>query len=170
MVLTSIAVVTGVGQCVVDELDGSLGGVPSRVCLVVPGEIAWDGCDCGMFAQTITGDVPSNTFPAPAVDIRTGPCGPNLLVYSVTAQLLRCIPTLDDNGNPPTCDALLAAAQVTEDDRTRLRTAVTCCLREMHTAVEIYNFAVGATTSVGPQGLCGGVQITYQFALGNVCC
>lgn len=170
MVLTSIAVVTGIAQCVVDELADSLGGIPNRVCALVPGEIAWDNCECGMFAQTITGDVPSNTFPAPAVDARTGPCGPNLAVYSVTAQLVRCVPGANDNGISPSCDALLQAARVVEDDRVRLRTAITCCLREMHTAIEIYNFAVGATTSLGPQGLCGGVQITYQFALGNVCC
>lgn len=173
MILTSIAVVTGVGECVVAELEQSLGGweSPKRTCLVVPGSIAWDECDCGMFAQTITEDVPSNSFPVAAVDQRTTACGPNLLVVTVTATVVRCVPTIGNDGRPPTCTALLHSAHVLEDDRRALRVGVTCCLREMRNDLrEIHEFAVGRAVSVGEQGGCAGVELTYQFAVHNVCC
>lgn len=163
-------VVTGVGQCVVDELAETDAGVPDRVCLAVPGEIAWDRCDCGQFAQTITGDTPSQVFPQPASEVPRGHCGPPLLVINVTASVVRCVPGMDDDGNPPTCGALLDAARVVEIDREALRRAITCCLRELHTTYRITDYTVGATTTVGPLGGCAGVNMTYQFGVNYTCC
>lgn len=163
-------IVTGVGECVREELEDTEGGVPNRFCLLVPGDIAWDECQCGQFAQTITTDTPSNAFPAPATDQRATACGPNLLVVTVVASLTRCVPTIGRDNKPPSCGALLEAARILEDDRQALRTAVTCCLRELRQARRVIDFAVGATTAVGPQGMCAGVEMTYQFAVPNVCC
>ena len=52
-VWTAAAIVTGVGMCVVQELTNTpeTGALPQRIVLMTPGEIAWDGCDCGQFAQ-----------------------------------------------------------------------------------------------------------------------
>lgn len=170
----AFTIVTGVGECVREELAETEAGVPDRFCLIVPGEIAWDECECGQFAQSITTEVPSENFPFPSTDRRTTACGPQFLVVTVVASLTRCVPTFDRNNRAPSCDSLFAAALRLEEDRGALRRGVTCCLRAMRNTytspIRITDFTVGAATSVGPNGTCAGVELTYQFAVSNVCC
>lgn len=167
----AFTIVTGVGECVALELEETEGGRPDRVCLLVPGEIAWDECQCGQFAQTITQSVPSENFPIAATDRRTNACGPQHLVFSATASLTRCVPGVDSRtGKPPDCAALLRAARILEEDRQALRLGVTCCLFALRKAYVITDFTVGTAVSVGPQGQCVGVELTYQFGIRNVCC
>lgn len=171
-ILLSVAfgIVTGVGQCVVDELEHSIGGVPRRVCLAVPGDIAWDECDCGQFAQTIVSDTPTENFPVAATDRRTTACGPQFLAVEVLASMVRCVPGVGRDNRPPTCDQLLESARILESDRTALRRGITCCLWDLRQAYRITDFTVGAATTVGPEGLCVGVQLTYRFGINSVCC
>lgn len=166
----TLLIVTGAATAVREELVVAGCGDVNRFCPVVPGEVVWDTCDCGQLAQTITSVTPSNTFPAPALDARTTPCGPQQVVVSVTLSLTRCVPVLDDNGQAPSCDALGAAALCLEQDRVSVRHGVTCYLRDRRDAYEITDFVVGAATSVGPQGGCAGVELAYSFGLANVCC
>lgn len=170
LVTLAFIIVTGIGTCTAEELADTEGGTPDRICLAVPGEIAWDNCECGQFAQTITSDAPSNVFPIQATEVEHNACGPPLLVFTVTSSITRCAPGMDNDRHPPSCAALLTAARVLEDDREALRKSVTCCLRALREAYRVTNFAVGATQSVGPQGGCVGVNITYQFGLNYVCC
>lgn len=169
---TAAVIVTGVGQCVVDELLATpeSGGVPPkmRVCLLVPGNIAWDGCECGQFAQTIQTDYPTEQFPADASEhvIGMGGCGGRPLVYQVLASITRCVPGM--TGNPPTsptCDKLLAAALVQQGDAFALRRAVECCLSQLRDDYVIAKYVVGRVNYVGPDGNCGGVELTYKFEL-----
>jgi hypothetical protein len=165
-----VAIVTGAAQAVRDEIIDLGCGDVNRFCPLVPGEIAWDECDCGQFAQTITQTFPSNSFPTPAVDTRQTACGPQLLAVNVTASLTRCVPVPNDNGSSPTCDALLDAAIIMECDRQALRTAITCYLLNLRNTYRIHEFTVGNATSVGPQGGCAGIELTYQFGVANMCC
>jgi len=171
--LTLALVVTGVGQAVYDDLVDTPGGQPDRFCPLVPGDIAWDACDCGLLAQTITSAFGSNNFPQPAADSRQTRCGPNLTVAQVTLVLVRCVTTFEPNSDgtrPPTCAQLLADAVTLEYDRWTVRRAVSCYLGGLRDATRIHDFAVGPVASVGPSGGCVGVQLTYQFAVGSVCC
>lgn len=165
-----ISVVTGVGQAVVTDVTERGGGDLQRVCLLVPGSTAWDECDCGQFTQTITSIFPSSSFPTPSNDVDVTPCGPHMLVVAVTLEIVRCIPGVDDNGASPTCAMLLESAIVLEADRLATRVALSCALGELRNEYIIHAYSVGAATSLGPEGNCGGVQITYQFAIGNPCC
>ena len=165
-----IMVVTGTGQCVYDALVDSPGGQPNRSCLLVPGQIAWDECECGQLAQSIGDDFPSTTFPLPAVDQRQQPCGPPLITVQVTLSLTRCVPVPGDNGKPPKCDKLRDAAVTLMWDRWLTRRAVTCCLRESQRANLITNFAVGSTSIVGPEGACAGFEMIYTLGFGGICC
>lgn len=167
----AFTIVTGVGECIVQELAETEGGTPNRVCLAVPGDIAWDECDCGQFAQTVTQSVPSENFPIAATDRRTTACGPQHLVYSVTSSLTRCVPGFNARtGTPPSCDALFRAARILEEDRWALRVGVTCCLLALRKAYVLTDFTVGTAVTVGPQGQCAGVELTWQFGIRNVCC
>jgi hypothetical protein len=163
-------VVTGVGQCAYDVLDESPGGQPHRFCNVVPGDIAWDQCECGQLAQTITNVVPSEDGTSAAPDVRQTKCGPAFTLAEVTLSLTRCVPGVDNNGHGPKCNQLLEAARILEIDRYLVRQAVTCCLLNLRNTYEITTFTVGAAQSVGPQGMCAGFDLTYKFAVGGICC
>lgn len=168
--LLAFITVTGVGDCVRAELAATSGGVPDRVCLAVPGQIVWDDCDCGQFAQTITGVNPSRNPPQPATD--QGQCQTPYLIVDVTSSVVRCVPTIDENGNAPSCADLLASALQLEEDKAAVRRGVTRCLCDLLHQDRIVGFAVGAQTAVGEQGGCAGSELTWQFWLQNPdqCC
>lgn len=168
--LTTVAViVTGAGQAVSDDLEADDAGV-DRTCLLVPGDIAWDSCDCGQLAQTVTSVSPSSAFPTVSADTPQTPCGPNQMIVNVTLSLVRCVTGVDENGNPPPCDVLLAEAVRLERDRFIARRAVRCYLQELYDALRLTGFSVGTSTSVGPEGLCGGSELTYSFGIGAAGC
>ena len=168
---TASAIVTGVGMCVINELMATpeSGGVPAkmRTCLLVPGAIAWDGCDCGQLAQTIQRIYPTQIFPADASDVPVrGGCGPGgALVFEVLLSVLRCVPGLDGQGRPPTCAKLLTSALEIQGDAYAMRKAVSCCLADFARDRQIIKYSVGGTNFVGPEGGCGGSELTYRFEL-----
>lgn len=166
-----VSVVTGVGECVYEALANTAGGLPSRYCQLVPGQIAWDKCECGQLAQSIENSYPSSAFPVAASETPAVPCGTQLVVFPVRLSLTRCVhgPGPEDKLAPP-CDRLLADALILEEDRWVVRRAVTCCLQVMSREFRVANFAVGAAVSVGPQGTCGGVELSYLVGLGSTCC
>ena len=162
------AIVTGVGVCVVDELNATpeSGGVPTkmRICYMVPGNMAWDSCECGQFAQSIQADYPSDRFPTDASNepIRA-PCGARSTGFQVIASIVRCVPGPQQNGAPPTCTSLLAAALVMEGDAYALRRGIECCLAEYKRTLQIADYRVGRANRVGPEGNCAGVELQYWF-------
>lgn len=168
--LTLTVLVTGAGQAVADAVAASTAGVVDRVCLLVPGEVAWDNCECGQLAQTITDVYPSVSFPTPASDQRTTPCGPLLTVAQVRLSLVRCVRTVDSSGVPPSCADLLADAARLEVDRYTARATLACYLRSLRDSYQIDDFAVGAATSTGPQGMCAGFDLAYTVGVGSPCC
>lgn len=170
----SFTIVTGVGTYVVSELADTYGGLPQRVVLATPGAIAWDSCDCGQFAQTITSVGSSITFPTPTNDIPVRGCGHPFEVVNVTLSLLRCIPGAGPGNTDiaPAPDKLLNAALILEEDRLVVRRALVCYLTSLRDEYRIHDFTVGTAVSVGPDGLCGGMEINYALGISNsaVCC
>jgi hypothetical protein len=173
---TAAAVVTGVGVCIVTELQNTpeSGGVPPKMRLVymTPGNIAWDGCDCGQFAQSIQVDYTSTQFPVDTSQQPRQGVGCNLgpLVYQVIATIQRCVPGMTGTVGaalPPTPAKLLEAALIMEGDAWALRTAVECCLVNMKKArpQQIFDFRVGQVQRVGPEGNCASVELQYWFQL-----
>jgi hypothetical protein len=171
--LTAAVIVTGVGMCVIEELENTpeSGGVPDkmRVCLLVPGNIAWDSCECGQFAQTIQDDYPTLVFPADASEevIGVGGCNSRPLVYTVLASLTRCVPGMTNTTppRPPSCAKLREAAMIMQADAFALRKGVECCLSALQDNYTIMKYVVGRVTRVGPEGNCAGVELIYKFEL-----
>lgn len=165
--LTAAAIVTGVGMCIIDQLENTpeSGGVPDKMrrCLLVPGAIAWDACECGQLTLSIQRSYPSTTFPIDASDDTTRSCAPGTMGYDVLASITRCVPTLDSTGKPPTCDKLLAAALTMEGDAFALRRGVLCCLVGYKRDRRILDFRVGGVNRLGPEGACAGVELTFKF-------
>lgn len=169
---TAAAIVTGVGMCVVDQLQNTpeSGGTPPkmRIVLMTPGNIAWDSCDCGQFAQTIQSDYPSTRFPQETTqDAQVGGCKFGPLAVQVLASITRCTPTFKSNTlpTPPTPTALLTSALQFEGDAYALRVGIECCLADYKKQRRIANFTVGRVNRVGPEGACGGPEVQYWFLL-----
>jgi hypothetical protein len=167
--LTFFQVVTGIGECIRAELAATDAGAPERVCLSVPGAIAWDGCDCGQLALTVNRIYGSRTFPAEGADVANEQsCGMPLAVADVTVSVVRCVAGPDDQGNPPSCEQLLADARTWHADVYAVRHAVACCLRDMVDNNQVVEWQLNATAAAGPEGLCAGS--TTQMFIGLDAC
>lgn len=164
--------------CVCAELEATAGlidgqpGCPSRSC-VVPGTVAWDGCDgacdgsgsCGQLSVSIARTYPSTTFP---VEDRTvqglkGCTPPPTTAAEFVITLLRCTPVLDENGCPPPCEDLDASARVLYTDMATVANALVCCLPG--TAPRGRRFLLGQSRTLGPEGGCAGVEQRVTVAL-----
>lgn len=157
--------------CVRATLAVTVAGVPDRVCLV-PGELAWDECDCGLLAVTVGRVYPSSTFPTDvSLDPRQVDCAPPYTVADVTVTVLRCAPTVDEAGNPPTCDDLAAAAATWRADAAAVLTGVACCLPDLVDAGRIEQYRIGDLTPLGPEGGCMGseLRVTIGLCASGVC-
>lgn len=165
-------------QCALDELEDTAGGIPPRAC-VITGGIAWDDCQCGQLVVAITADYPSANFPTPAANTAlqfgAGRCGQPITVYNLTVSILRCVPVSDEQGTPPSCDLLAAAALLAVQDASAVRDGILCCLSAMLRQKDangtpvITAFTVANQDFTGAQGGCGGSQMMLQFGLLNYC-
>lgn len=165
--------VTGIGAAILEALEDTPAGVPGgfRACLLVPGAIAADGCDCGQLALSITRIFPSTTFPVEAIlDQAAAGCPPPILAAVVTVSLFRCAPTVDDDLNPPSCDALLATAVTWDADVAAIRRALACHLADLASQDRILGYVIGPTVPVGPEGACLGADTTITIGINNCGC
>lgn len=172
MILSTFApAITGMGAAILEALADTDAGAPVRGCLIVPGGIAADGCDCGQLALTVVRKYPSVDFPAEAtVDEANAGCPPPLLAAVVTVSLLRCIPGMDDNGTPPSCEDLQAAAIIQDIDDAVIRRTLACYLMDLADQGAIVGYVIGATVANGPQGNCGGSDTTVTIGINNCGC
>lgn len=170
-VWTAAAIVTGVGVCVVEELTNTpeTGALPQRIVLMTPGEIAWDGCDCGQFVQSLQADYPSGIFPQDTSQqtLRGAGCNDPPLAYQVLASIQRCVSGLTGGQRPqsPTPINLLQDALRAEADAFALRTGIECCLADYKRERRITDFRVGRVEKAGPEGNCMAVLTQYWFSL-----
>ncbi len=166
------AIVTGIGACVVDALEQTPAGAPARQCLLLPTlTIPWDNCDCGgQIALAIQEVYGSDRFPNRAESKDWQPCGPAWTVVQVLLSVTRCVPTMDDQGQPPPCPASLAAAITLENDRTAVRQALACCLTDLRNDTRIFGWALQSSTTVGELGGCAGVETPFLFSIKSCLC
>jgi hypothetical protein len=168
------AVLTCVCQALTDaaaEVEGQP-GCPCRAC-VVAGAPAWDGCEdpCsggagGQLTVHVARLWPSTDFPSRDQEVRglRGCAPPPTTAAELVVTLLRCAPTLDDRGCPPTCEAMAAAARVTHVDAVTVYNALICCLPGT-AGPRGRRFVMGEGKIVGPQGGCVGVEQRVTVAL-----
>lgn len=126
---------------------------PHCFCGVVPGqEAAYDyagDCDiaCGMAWVRLITSYPSVIVATPYDQPNN--CGA-MLGIEVEMGSVRCVPGLDNSGNPPAPADLLASAQLQSADMMAMRRAIACCSGSR-------DFLVGSYQPIGPEGgLVGG--------------
>ena len=167
-------IVTGIGACIVDALEQTPAGAPTRQCLLLPTQqIPWDNCDCdGQVALAIRSVYNSDIFPQPFTGKTWARCGPHFWVARVVVSVTRCVPTMDENGVPPSCAAELAAAITLENDRTAVRQALACCLQALYDQrpPRIASWLVDASVTVGELGGCAGVETEFLIGVNTCTC
>jgi hypothetical protein len=157
-------------------------GCPCRAC-VVPGQPAWDECGndaCGDGGGQLTVHIarvfPSRTFPAEdrggqeAVRGLRGCAPPPTTAMELVVTLLRCAPTLDEQGCPPTCEELQASARILHTDMVTIYSALECCIAGTAPTRRGRRYVLGGQRVLGPQGGCVGVEQRAIVALPPVCC
>ncbi|MET7981699.1 MULTISPECIES: hypothetical protein [unclassified Streptomyces] len=194
MALSPLAVqelAEGVLGCICEALDDTAAkvdgqpGCPCRSC-VVPGQPAWDTCDdpCGEAATTggqLTVNVARmyasslDTFPSTeardqAVRGKRGCKLPGLTAVELVITVLRCVPTPNDQGCPPSCEDLAAAARVINFDAVSVLNALDCCLPALGVRRQGLLYVIGAQRQVGPEGGCAGTEQRVTVGLVNCKC
>jgi hypothetical protein len=146
---------------------------PVGCCCLHPGaEVAWDSCDPGQAWVRVASIYPlAARFPQAADGVDPQPCG-GTNGWGVVLELgaVRCMPTVSDAGELPSCEDVTAVTRLVLADAHAMRRAALCCRwRETCTNREV-DLLVGAWTPIGPQGVCvgGTLSVTVQ-AFGCVC-
>lgn len=134
----------------------------------VPGEVAWDSCECGLLTISEGRAYPSIRFPTEGLDDAT-PCGAPYTVVEFLLTLVRCVPVPSEDMEPPPVTELSAAAEQLNRDRGMLKTAAWCCLQDLYNTDQIAAWTVGASETIGPQGGCAGTQLTVMVGFLNDC-
>jgi hypothetical protein len=118
--------------------------------------VAWDSC-CGLLVAAPERTYRSAQFPiAGTTDYQ---CESAFIVVDVVVLLLRCVPTIDDRGNPPAVSALSAAYAGVLNDAAVIYNVVTGELPEGWQRANVDQGYVGA------QGGCVGVETRLSVGL-----
>lgn len=161
-------VVAGLLDAAAAALAATAAGPVARAC-DVPGDIAADGCDCGLLAVTVERIYPSATFPDPAgADVTPG-CVP-YLAADLTVTVLRCAPGPDMAGAGPGCVALDAAAAAWLLDAAAIRQALRCTLAALTATGVLAAWTIRAQTPNGPAGGCVGWDTRLTVAVPACLC
>jgi len=126
---------------------------PTCECMVMPGvQVAIEQCNpcgsnkCGMAWVRLVQVFPSSVFPVQ--DVQTLGCD-LMLVFEAEVGVVRCAPSGDAQGNPPTKAEYEQAAWLQDQDMMAIRDAVKCCF--LHDLTMLSTF-----TPYGPEGGCVG--------------
>lgn len=149
----------GLLDCVCEALEQTTCGCPGRAFLSA-GNVAWDQCCAtGQLWVGVDRLYAYDRFPTPATGIMT--CAPPLAV-DITIGILRCAPTLDEQGNAPTAEKLTLSAAQVQEDQYAITNGVICCLSE-HSRLQPW--VLGGQRPLGPQGACVGSELKVIVAL-----
>lgn len=161
-----------------DGVEGAL-GCPCRAC-VIPGAVAWDGCDAlegcgggpgapGQLTVSVARIYPAgDRFPAMDTTVQgvRGCVPPQLTAAELVITLLRCAPVMGEDGCPPSCEELAEAARAVHVDAATVYSALWCCLPSLGpNPRRPRRFVVGAQQIIGPQGGCVGLEQRVTVAL-----
>ena len=134
---------TQLTACLCEELEKS-GLAAACRCLLVPGvgpslDFCQEGCDGGCPGEAwvrLLRAFPSQNFPAQDA---AASCV-TLLGFEVEVGVGRCLPTGDDNGNPPDDQEVFQTARLQLADMAAMRRAIICCFGDTDREYVMGNF------------------------------
>lgn len=157
--------------CACEVLDQGLGGEVGSNCgcpcraFVTVGSPVWDVeacCSDGQLAVYVKDIFPFANFPSRNGEANI--CAPTLAA-NVGVQLLRCWPTMDEDGTAPTGPQIQAASNDLYRDMFLLTWGLVCCLKGNNRKRK---YVLNNARAVGPQGGCAGVEVEFIIELIDV--
>lgn len=154
-------------DCVCASLEASVGGPVCQCMLTAGTSTAYDNCCQGQAWIRVVSVYPSKSFPTP--DGSRFRCDHQMMAAELEIGVVRCAPTMDDDGNPPSVQAIEESFRVVHSDRVRVMRALSCCFRPEQ-GCEVIN--IGQWTPVAEQGGCVGgmTDVTISFNDCDCCC
>lgn len=136
-----------------------------RVSLV-PGLIAWDGCDCGALYLTINQTYDCEDFPMQKVtnDMSDG-CGAPYEASELVLQCMECAPTPQGNSNSTTVEDEDKTARLVRRDAAQVRKAVRAFLCQARNNDDVTDFIMDVQIVQGPSGGCVGTELRFRVGL-----
>lgn len=132
---------------------------------VVPGQIAWDECDCGLLAVSVGQIYLTETFPEPLSRRVGNACDAPWEAAEIVVQVVRCAPNPDDPTFAPATAELDASAREVLTDAYEMMRALSLKLCEMNAARDIADFILRPLTAQGPAGGCVGNEVRAIVSL-----
>lgn len=127
------------------------------------GPPVWDTAACcsdGQLTVHLDRVYPFSNFPAQSNQVNL--CQTPLAI-DFNVNLLRCYPTMDEDGNPPTHEQLQTAGEELVRDAFILTTGLLCCLAAKGRSRKYVYLGSRLT---GPQGGCAGVEVRFTVEIG----
>lgn len=169
-------------DCVCAQLDAVADEVPDYPgcppCVYpTAGEPVHDSCcDCGGQLNTwIERIYPYTSFPTQDDGVLGrgfGQCGmPPGLAVDMVVSVLRCAPTYDDNGEPPSLEEMTQNARLVAVDLQAVSTAVPCCLDDLVLPGwrRPSKYLLTGSTINTPEGGCVSTDVRVTIDLGRPC-
>ena len=132
---------------------------------VVPGAIAWDECDCGLLAVSLSRVYLSDRSPDEINSPQGIRCDAAYEVGEYVIQIIRCAPQPEGQDTAPTVAALDASAQGTLRDLYEALRALSRLLCELQGSRDISASLLRPATAQGPSGACTGWELRTLVAL-----
>lgn len=129
---------------------------------IVPGQLAWDECECGLLAIEWQSALYTSVFPNVRQAMADG-CKP-MLVLQTQVTVLRCAPSPGTRGEAPSPSQLSAAAETNLDDLEAVLRGTSQAVQILEDGNVILQYALSSVGPAGPEGGCVGV--TQQIYLG----
>lgn len=134
---------------------------------VVPGQIAWDECDCGLLAVSVARIFLTEAFPDELSRRIGNACDAPYEVGEIVIQVVRCAPNPDDPLTAPTMAELDTSTQEVLTDAYEMLKGASVKLCQMNEARDIADFMLRPLTAQGPSGGCVGNELRAYVALGR---
>lgn len=132
----------------------------------VPGEIAWDDCNCdGVLAVTTPRVFLSEDFPNEAEGTVGVKCTAPYQVGEFTVSVIRCAPQPDGQDLAPPADDLDSAAGLLLQDVAETMDAVSVLLCQLKDNDDISDYLITPAESAGPEGACVGFTLRVLVSL-----
>ena len=132
---------------------------------VVPGQIAWDECDCGLLAVSVAQIYLTETFPDPLTRRVGNACDAPWEAAEIVVQVVRCAPNPDDPMTAPTTTELDGSAREVLRDAQEMMRALSVTLCQMNADRDIADFILRPLFAQGPAGGCVGNEVRAIVSL-----
>jgi hypothetical protein len=161
---TAAAILAAVGESLADTTEGT----PAYRALVAGAEVPWTDCDCGgQLTVHMPRVYPSDDFPViKQLPPFRSPCGVRMSVAQYAVTVLRCAPTIREDGAGPTAAEATAAAEIDHEDRWAVRRGV-CRWAEALPDERPKFVIMGDQIALTTAGGCLGSELTVFVGLPN---